>query len=98
VVDKRYWLTFGNLTPINFVNNGKYQTFVDLVILNPTITVILIANSIPQSLFVWFPIIRERLGNKILLPSEYTCKSQHISYTMGTRALTDIYTLALGQV
>jgi len=37
IITKEAWLT---LVPSNyFVNDGKYPTFVDLVILNPTITV-----------------------------------------------------------
>jgi len=38
-----------------FVNNGKYPTSVDLVILNPIITVIFWQSLIQQSQLIWFP-------------------------------------------
>jgi len=48
----------------SFVNNGKYRTFVDLVILNPTITVIMMTkfNAIITAYLV--PYIREGYDNK----------------------------------
>jgi len=57
IIIKEAWLT---LVPSNyFVNNSKYWTFVNLVILNPTITVILVANFNPTITAYLVPYIRE---------------------------------------
>jgi len=73
--------------------NGKYPTFVDLVILNPTITVILIAKFNPIIIAYLVPYNGMTITNFGLL------KVKHISYNMVTSALLDMYTLvALGQV
>jgi len=62
---------------------AKYQAFVDLVILNPTITVILMAKFSPTINAYLFPYIIEGYDNKILQLDEF--KVAHINYTMGTR-------------
>jgi len=48
-----------------FVNNGKYPTFVDLVILNPTIIVIFMAKFNPTITAYLVPYITEGYDNKI---------------------------------
>jgi len=62
------------------------------VISNPIITVTFMAKFNPTITLV--PYITEGYDNKKLLLGEST----RISYTMGTCALPDIYTLALGSV
>jgi len=59
---KEAWLT---IIPSNyFTNNGKYPTFVNLVILNPTITVILIEKCFPTITTYLVPYIIEVYDNK----------------------------------
>jgi len=61
IITKEAWLTLINTS--SFVNNGKYQTFVDLAILNPTITVILMAKFIHTIAAYLVPYIREGYDN-----------------------------------
>jgi len=76
----------------------KYPTFVDLVILNPTITVILMAKFNPTITAYLIPYIRELYDdNKIFYYwVSLLLKVEHISYIMDARVLPDMYTLARG--
>jgi len=76
---------------LNFVDNGKHLTFVDLVILNPIITVILMAKFNPTIIAYLVPYIIEGYDNKMFCYWMSLLKVEHI---MGTCALRDIYTLA----
>jgi len=93
IITKEVWLTVTS----NYFNNSKHQTFVDLVILNPTITVTLMAKFNPTITAYLVPYITEGYDNKkFCYCVNLLLKVEHISNTMGTCALTDIYILALG--
>jgi len=80
-----------------FVNNGKYPISIDLVILNPTITVIFMEKFNPTITAYLVPYIWEGCSNKtICYWASLLLKVEHISYTMGTHALPDICTIAHG--
>jgi len=97
IITKEACLTLINISSL--INNGKYPTFVNLVILNPTITVTLMAKFNPTITAYLVPYMIERHDNKIFCYwVSLLLKVEHISYTMGTRTLPDIYTLALGPV
>jgi len=52
------------INTISFKLLYKYTTFVDLVIFNPTITVIFMAKFNPTITACWVPYIREGYDNK----------------------------------
>jgi len=67
-----------------------------LVILNPTTMVILMAKFNPTITAYLVPYIIEWHENFFCYWVSLLAKVEHISYTMGTRALPDIYALAHG--
>jgi len=92
IITKEAWLTLITLsTTVNIE--------LLLVILNPTITVILMAKFNPTITTYLVPYIIEGCDNtKFSYWVSLFLKVDYISYTMGTHALPDIYTLALGPV
>jgi len=80
-----------------------YNFFFDLVILNPTVTVILIYSRtdliLQSQLNYLVPHIRERSDNEIFCYwMSLFLKVERINYTMSTCDLLGIYTITLGQV